>query len=94
VENPQVRCIAEYSHVRVAPVMRGGGCTGSVSTRQAAIVSDTTLVHALEACRYGLVYRPICLVNAISRGLRRRPAPESVTTEIAAAPAAASRFAA
>jgi hypothetical protein len=46
------------------------------------ILADTSLVEALEARKYGLVYRAIALFRTLSRRLRRQPAPESVTIKI------------
>jgi uncharacterized protein len=78
----KVKRIRHDSHVRVAPCGATGKVRGQAFDAEATILADTALVEALEARKYGLIYRVIGLFRAISRGLRRRPTPESVTIEI------------
>jgi hypothetical protein len=65
---------------------RHGEVRGEVLEGQATILADTTRVEALEARKYGLVYRVIRLSKEISHRLRRQPAPEEVTIEIIPSP--------
>jgi hypothetical protein len=86
-----VKRIRRDNRVRVAPC----GATGKVHREaieaEAAILADTALVEELEARKYGLMYRLIRLFSALSRRLRRQPAPEAVTIEILPAAFTASR---
>jgi uncharacterized protein len=79
------------SHVRVAPCGATKKVRGEAFDAEATILADTALVEALEARKYGLIYRVIGLFRALGRGLRRRPTRESVSIEIVLAPASASR---
>jgi hypothetical protein len=87
----KVKRIRRDGHVRVAPCGATGKVRGEAFDAEATILADTALVKALEVRKYGLIYRVIGLFRAISRGLRRRPTPESVTIEIVPAPAPARR---
>jgi uncharacterized protein len=83
----KVKRIRRDRHVRVAPCGATGKVRGEAFDAEATILADTALVNALEARKYGLIYRAIGLFRAISRALRRQPVSESVTIEIAPAPA-------
>jgi uncharacterized protein len=87
----KVKRIRRDSHVRVAACGATGKVRGEAFDAKATILADTSLVDTLEAHKYGLVYRTIGLFRAISRALRRRPTPESVTIEIVPTPAPAGR---
>lgn len=82
----KVKRIRRDHHVRVAACGPTGKVRGETFDGEATIVTDTSLVQALEERKYGLMYRATHLVNAINRGLRRKPTPEAVTIEIAPAP--------
>jgi PPOX class probable F420-dependent enzyme len=87
----KVKRIRRDGHVRVAPCGATGKVRGEAFHGEATILADTSLVEALEARKYGLIYRLIGLFRAISRGVRRQPMPESVTIEIVPPPAPAGR---
>jgi PPOX class probable F420-dependent enzyme len=78
----KVKRIHRDSHVRVASCGATGQVRGEAFEGEAMILADTSLVEALEARKYGLVYRAIALFRTLSRRLRRQPAPESVTIKI------------
>lgn len=82
----KVKRIRRDSHVQVAACGPTGKVRGEAFDGEAKLVADTSLVQALEARKYGLMYRVTHLVNAINRGLRRKPTPEAVTIEITPAP--------
>ena len=82
----KVKRIRRDGHVRVAPCGATGKVRGEVLEGQATILADKTRVKALEARKYGLVYRVIRLSKEISHRLRRQPAPEEVTIEIIPSP--------
>jgi PPOX class probable F420-dependent enzyme len=78
----KVKRIRRDGRVRVAPCGASGNVRGEAVEGEATILADTSLVEELEARKYGLTYRVVRLFNEISRRLRRRPVPESVTIEI------------
>ena len=86
----KVKRIRRDTHVRVAACGATGKVRGEAFEGEATILADTSLVEALEARKYGLIYRVISLIRALIRVLRRQPVPESVTIEIVPAPAPAS----
>jgi hypothetical protein len=55
---------------------------------EATILADTSRVQALEAQKYGLMYRVVRLITSTARTVRRQPEPESVTISIAPLPKA------
>ena len=81
----KVKRIRRDKHVQVAACGPTGKVRGEAFDGEAKIVPDTSLVQALEARKYGLVYRATRLFTAIGRRMRRKPTPESVTIEIAPA---------
>lgn len=91
VDTWKVKRIRRDGHVRVAPCGAAGKVRGEAFEGEATILADTSLVEALEARKYGLMYRVFRLYGAISRRLRRQPKPESVTIEIVLGPAPADR---
>ncbi len=64
-----------------------GKVRGDAIEGWATIVADHSRVQALETRKYGFVFRMTRLFKAVSHTLRRRPAPEEVTIEIAPPPA-------
>jgi PPOX class probable F420-dependent enzyme len=82
----KVKRIRRDGHVRVAACSGLGKLHGEPLEGQATIVSDTTEVNRLIARKYRLAYRLIRGFGAVSRTLRRKPEPESVTIEIVPAP--------
>ena len=91
VDTWKVKRIRRDGHVRVAACGATGKVRGEAFDGDATILANTSVVEALEARKYGLIYRLIGLFRAISRGLKRQPTPESVTIEIVPAPAPADR---
>ena len=87
----KVKRIRRDSHVRVAPCGATGKVRGEALEAEATVLSDTSLVDALETRKYGLMYQVFRLFGALSRRLRRRPPSESVTIEIVPGPAPTSR---
>ena len=79
----KVKRIRRDGQVQVAPCNAAGKVRGAAFDGEARILTDTSHVEALEARKHGLMYRMVRLLTAINRALRRRPAPESVTIEIA-----------
>jgi PPOX class probable F420-dependent enzyme len=84
----KVKRIRRDGHVRVSPCGPGGKVRGEAVDAEATIHADTSHVEALEARKYGLMYRVVRLVTGLVRSVRRQPAPESVTIAIAPVPAA------
>jgi uncharacterized protein len=78
----KVKRIRRDGHVRVAPCGVTGKVRGEGREGQATILADPSRVQALEAGKYGFVYRMSRLFKAVNHRLRRRPAPEEVTIEI------------
>jgi PPOX class probable F420-dependent enzyme len=81
-ETWKVKRVRRDGHVRLAPCGATGKVRGGLLEGQATIVADTTRVKALEASKYGLVYRLIRLFKETSHRLRRQPPPQEVTIEI------------
>lgn len=79
----KVRRIRRDSHVRVAGCSFNGKVHGEAFDGKATISADTGRVEALEARKYGLVYRLIRGATATIRRVRRQPEVESVTIAIA-----------
>lgn len=79
----KVKRLRRDSHVRVAPCGATGKVRGEMLEGRATILADTSRVQALEARKYRLVYRVIRLFKGVSHHLRRQPAPQEVTIEIA-----------
>lgn len=90
----KVKRIRRDKHVRVAPCTASGKVRGEAIDAEARILADTARVQALEARKYGLLYRAIRLFGGIKRAVRRQPAPDSVTIEIVAPGARSSGLAA
>ena len=82
----KVRRIRRDNHVRVAGCSVNGKVHGEVFDGEATILADTSRVQALEARKYGLVYRLFRRFNALNRRLRRKPDEESVTIAVVPAP--------
>ena len=82
----KVRRIRRDNHVRVAGCSFNGKVHGEVFDGEATILADISRVQALEARKYGLVYRLLRRFNAMNRRLRRKPEPESVTIAVVPAP--------
>ena len=78
----KVKRIRRDDHVRVAPCTATGKVRGEAVDGVARIATDTSLVEALEARKYGWMHRAARLFTATSRKLRRQPAPDAVTIEI------------
>lgn len=81
----KVKRIRRDKHVRLAACSAGGKVRGDAFDGEATILADTARVEALEARKYGLLYRLTRSFTAAMRWLRRKPGEESVT--IAVAPA-------
>ena len=86
VDTWKVKRIRRDPHVRVAPCGPGGKVRGATIEGQATILEETSRVEALEARKYGLMYRLVRVLTSITRALRRQPTPESVTIAIVPAP--------
>jgi uncharacterized protein len=86
-ETWKVRRIRRDNRVRVAPCGVTGKVRGEALEGRATILADHSRVQALETREYGFVFRLTRLFKAVSHTLRRRPAPEEVTIEIAPPPA-------
>lgn len=82
----KVRRIRRDNHVRVAGCSVNGKVHGEVFDGEATILTDTSRVQALEARKYGLVYRLFRRFNAMNRRLRRKPDEQSVTIAVVPAP--------
>jgi PPOX class probable F420-dependent enzyme len=86
VDTWKVKRICRDHHVRVAACGPGGKLRGEAVDGWATILADTSCVEALEARKYGLMYRFVRLITAIARTVGRQPTPESVTIAIAPVP--------
>jgi PPOX class probable F420-dependent enzyme len=84
----KVKRIRRDGHVRVSACGPGGKVRGEAVDAEATILADTAHVEALEARKYGLMYRVVRLVTGVARAVRRQPTPESVTIAIAPVPGA------
>jgi PPOX class probable F420-dependent enzyme len=82
----KVKRIRRDKHVRVAGCTYNGKAHGEAFDGEATILADTSRVQALEARKYGLVYRLIRGSTALTRRLQRKPEVESVTIAIAPTP--------
>jgi PPOX class probable F420-dependent enzyme len=78
----KVKRIRRERRVRVAPSTAGGKPRGEAVEATATILVDTARVEELLARKYGLVYRAVRALNAVTRRVRRRPAEASVTLAI------------
>ncbi len=78
----KVKRIRRDGHVRVAGCSFKGKPHGDSFEGDATIVADTTRVEALEARKYGIVYRLVRGITATVRRVRRKPDEESVTIAI------------
>jgi PPOX class probable F420-dependent enzyme len=78
----KVRRIRRDNHVRVAGCSFNGKVHGEVFDGEATILTDTARVQALEARKYGLVYRLFRRLSVMNRRLRRKPDEESVTIAV------------
>jgi PPOX class probable F420-dependent enzyme len=87
----KVKRIHRDSHVRVAPCGVTGKVRGELLEGRATILADPLRVQALEARKYGLVYRMTRLFKGISHRLGSQPALQEVTIEIVPVPAPADR---
>ncbi len=74
------------SRAIVAGCSINGKVHGEVFDGEASILTDTSRVQALEARKYGLVYRLFRRFNAMNRRLRRKPDEESVTIAVVPPP--------
>jgi PPOX class probable F420-dependent enzyme len=82
----KVKRIRRDKRVRVAGCSFNGKVQGETFDGEATLLTDTATVQALEARKYGLVYRLITGLTALNGWLRRKPDVESVTIAITPAP--------
>ena len=82
----KVKRIRRDKHVQLAACSAGGKVRGDAFDGEAVILADTARVEALEARKYGLMYRLTRRFTAAMRWLRRKPAEESVTIAVTPAP--------
>ncbi len=78
----KVKRIRRDKHVRIAGCGFSGKVHGDTFDGEATLLADTATVQALEARKYGLVYRLITGLTALNRWLRRKPDVESITIAI------------
>ena len=83
----KVKRIRRDGHVRVAPCSGMGKVRGAPLDGEATILAETTSVERLLRRKYRVAYPLLRGWHAVSRRLRKKAAPESVT--IAIVPAAA-----
>jgi uncharacterized protein len=84
----KVKRIRRDDHVLMAGCSFNGKVHGERVEGKATILVDTARVEALEARKYGFVYRLVRGLTATMRHLRRKPQEESVTIAIAPPPTA------
>jgi PPOX class probable F420-dependent enzyme len=82
----KVKRIRRDKHVRVAGCGFNGKVHGEAFDGEATVSADTAVVKALEARKYGLIYRLITGLTAINRWVLGKPDVESVTIAIVPAP--------
>jgi PPOX class probable F420-dependent enzyme len=78
----KVKRIRRDGHVRIAPCSARGAVRGDAVEAEAVIDPETALVEQLLARKYGWIYRAYTRFSALSRKLRRQPAPTGVTIRI------------
>jgi len=78
----KVKRIRRDGHVRVAPCSARGAVRGEPVDADATIEDETAAVEKLLARKYGWMYRSYMRFSALTRKLRRRPAPRGVTIRI------------
>ena len=78
----KVKRIRRDGHVRVAPCSARGVVRGAPIEADAEIDPDTEAVEILLARKYGWMYRAYVRFSALTRRLRRQPAPAGVTIRI------------
>jgi hypothetical protein len=79
----KVKRIRRDGHVLMAGCSLNGKIHGESFEAEATILDDTARVEALEARKYGFVYRLVRGLTATVRRLRRRPQEKSVAIAIA-----------
>jgi PPOX class probable F420-dependent enzyme len=77
-ETWKVKRIRRDHNVRVAPCTGFGKARGDAIEAQAEIVQDTHLVEELEERKYGWQKHLAEAITAITRWIRRQPAPDAV----------------
>ena len=78
----KVKRIRRDGHVRIAPCSARGAARGEPIDADATIDPDTAAVEQLLARKYGWKYRSYRRLAALTRKLRKRPAPTGVTLRI------------